>query len=146
MFDLLRPGNPVPCHCCLCFHCLATLKDMKVSKTALNILLSVFDFHRPEQNSTSHANVIIGQILCHQLDNDGWSAQKVVDRPFLSAEPCFDSSRGQTVHGMEFSKQCVHGHSPNHAIDSREYGPRYSGHQSRTSMHGGQRHQVCNSM
>ena len=40
-------------------------------------------------------------------------------------------------HGI--SSKCMHGYPPNHVTDSREHGPRPSGHQSRISMHDGQR-------
>ena len=140
------PRNPVRCHCCLCLHCLAPLKFMKVSRILLNHSLSVVEYHRPQFKSTGHGNRLIDQILNHRLDTDGRSAPKVVGRPFLPAEPCFDSSRGQTVHGMEFSKQCVHGHSPYHAMGSREFGTRPSDHQLRISMRDGPRSQVCISM
>ena len=56
---------------------------------------------------------------------------------FFLLKPAVDSSRGQAVYGMEFSNKCVHGHTPYHAMDSREHGPRPSGHQSRISMHDG---------
>ena len=41
------------------------------------------------------------------------------------------------VHSIEFLGKCMHGHTPYHAMDSREHGPRPPGHQSRISMHDG---------
>ena len=38
-------------------------------------------------------------------------------------------------HGIP--SKCMHGHTPYHAMDSREHGPRSPGHQSRVSMHDG---------
>ena len=60
--------------------------------------------------------------------------------------PIGDSSRGQVVYGMEFSSKCEHGRTPYHAMNSRERGPRPSGHQLCISMHDGLRGQVCNLM
>ncbi|GMP56276.1 hypothetical protein CsSME_00020827 [Camellia sinensis var. sinensis] len=54
-------------------------------------------------------------------------------------EPCFDSSRGQTRHGNAFHIKCLHNQRPYHVMDSREFGPRPSDHQSRISMHDGSR-------
>ena len=136
-------GNPLPCHCCLCLHCSAPLRDVKILEAPLNHSLIILKCHRPMKSTTDHVNVIIDHKLGHRLDSDGRSALKVAGRPFIPAESCFCCSSGQTVHGKEISKQCMHGHTPYHVMDSRECGPWSSGHQSRISMHDGQRHQVC---
>ena len=60
--------------------------------------------------------------------------------------PAVDSNIGQAVYGMKFSSKCEHGHTPYHAMDSKERGSRHSGHQLCILMHDGLRGQVCHSM
>ena len=123
--------KPIPCHCCLCLRCLTPLKIIKVSRTALSFLLSAVECHRPEQKATGHGNGIIGQ-TCFAGRHPTLLAGQ-----FFLLKPAADSSRGQVVYGMEFSNKCEHGHTPYHTMDSREHGPRPSGHQSRISTHDG---------
>ena len=81
--------------------------------------------------------MITGCLLIYRPQLTGRSALNLADRPKLPAEPAIDSSRGQAVYGMEFLGKSMHGHTPYHVMDSREHGPRPSGHQSRISMYDG---------
>ena len=65
------------------------------------------------------------------------SAQKVCRSALNSCRRQFWQQQTATEHGMEFWDKCMHGHTPYHAMDSREHGPRPPGHQSRVSMHDG---------
>ena len=104
--------------------------------------LNTVQHHRPRKNITGHGRMVIDQILSSRPSIIGRSALYAVDWPYLSAESCFDSSKGQTWHGNAFSSKCMHHHTPYHAYDSKEFGTRPSGHQSRISMHDGPRSQV----
>lgn len=136
------------CHatCCLCLHCFAPLKIVNILGMLLKHSLSTVGGHRPIYNITGRGKMVIDQKWGSRPDFSSRPALKMADRPSLPAESCFCCSRGQTVHGKVFTRQYMHDHPPYHAANSREYGSRSSGHQSRISMHDGQRCQVCKSM
>ena len=78
--------------------------------------------HRPKGETTGHLFILSTKI-------NGRPALYSADRPKLPAESGFwQQQRTDSVwHGI--SSKCKHGHTPHHAMDSRERGPRSSGHQ-----------------
>ena len=86
--------------------------------------------------------MIIGLWLSYRPPIVGRSALKMVDRPNLPVESCFDSSRGQNKAWQCIPSKCVHQHIPYHVYDSKWHGSRFSDHQSRISTRDGPRNQV----
>ena len=105
--------------------------------------LNIVEGHRPIGNTTGLGEVVIDHLLSSRPPMHGRSALNVVGRPCMPAKNCFVSSRGKTWHGNAFSSKYLHQHPPYHVHDSKEDGPRPSGHQSRISMRDGPRNQVC---
>ena len=62
----------------------------------------------------------------------------------MSAEPATHSSRGQKLAWQCNSNNVCTNHAPYHICDSKGHVPRFSGHQSRISMHDGPKNQMCN--
>ena len=128
-------GNLSPYSCCLCLHWSVLLKTSQVPRKLQNHSLSTVGCHRPKVKATGQEELVIDHLWGYRPTIHG--------RPTISScKILFCCSRRQTEHGKAFSKQCLHHHPPYHVWDSKEYGSRPSGHQSRISTHDGQRSQV----
>ena len=132
-------GNLSPCSCCLCLHYSAPLKTAQVLRMLLNHPLSVVGGHQPKYRTIGQDKQVIDQKYGSRPD--------VCNRPAISScRMLFCCSRGQTEHVNAFARQCLHDHSPYHVMNSREYSPPPSDHQSHILMHDGQRSRMCNSI
>ena len=140
------PGNPLPYSCCLCLHCFSSLETAQVPRMLLKYSLRVVGCHQPSGMVPGLGKVVIDHWYSSQPKIFSRPTLRMVGRPYLPAEPCYDSSRGQTRHGNAFQSKCLHNQPPYHAMNSRAFGARPSGHQSRISMHDGPRCQVVHLM
>ena len=136
-------GNPPPYTSCLCLPYSAPLKIVQVSMMLQNQFLITVEGHRPGGNTTGQGKLVIDHWYGSQPKIFSWPTLNMVGRPYIPAESCFDSSRGQNRAWQCISSKCVHQHIPYHVYDSKGHGSRFSDHQSRISMHDGPRNQVC---
>ena len=137
MLDVRLAQEPAPCLCSLCFCCPASLENFQSPGTPSTYP----EYYHRLKGWTIGCRVwppaaieIIGTKSVPVGTEECRSALNSCRRQFWQQQTA-------TEHGMEFWDKCMHGHTPYHAMDSREHGPRPPGHQSRISMHDGPRSQ-----
>ena len=104
--------------------------------------MDTVEHHRLRQMVTHHGRKVIDHWLSSRPQTFGRSALYEVDRPSLSAETCFDSSKGQNMAWQCISSNVCTNHTPYQIHDSKEHGTWFSDYQSRISMRDGPRNQV----
>ena len=100
--------------------------------------------HRLSKMITGTRMWPIGTKHIHRPLIDCRSALNTAGRQWIPAEPATHSSRGQNLAWQLNSSNVCTKHIPYHVCYSKEDVPRFSGHQSRISMHDGQRVKMCN--
>ena len=101
------------------------------------------EYHRLNETST-------GSVVCPSAPNRVCRQRKMcrsahynAGRQSIPAEPATHSNRGQGKAWQHNSRHVCINHVPYHCNDSKGHVPRFSDHQSRTSMHDGPKNQAC---
>ena len=125
-------------HCdvpvCLCFHLYSETctKLQKVENPPWESSGRVADHFRSLQTPADHFLLLKTKKSGRPATFSGWPTSCCYQTPIFC-------SREQEMAWQCICKVCVHNHPPYHFSNSRECGTRLSGHQSRISMHDGQK-------